>query len=108
MKKQEMKEALETATQGLEEKTKRIEQLEQSLKYANEARDRYKSEIDSLHLILDGVDIAPRRVVKDESMWDNKRELSVTARFTGFCAGLIHRQFEPMKTVITKEETTTD
>jgi hypothetical protein len=106
MNKSQLKEALEVLKKELEETKTKLENNERSLKYSNEDRDRYKKQVEELHLTLDGVNLAPPRKVKNEDHWNGHIDLTVNARFTGFCAALIHRQFEPQKTTTTKEEIT--
>lgn len=104
MNKQEMKEELVRLTEENTKLTEHVKGLESSLQFARDGRQSADKVIEELHCLLDGIDLAPRRSIKDETCYSGKRELSLQARFTGFISKLIHRQFEPMPTTTIKED----
>lgn len=103
MKKQELKAELDRLTEENAKLVAELKSNKSSLEYARSQREAAEKELSELHVTLDGIDIAPGRTVKDSEHYSGKRELSVSARFTGLIARLIHRQFEPMTTTTIKE-----
>ncbi len=106
MNKDELKEALAVANTKLEANAKTIENLELNLRYANERATDLQNQVEMMHSVLDGVAGAPGRTIKDDNEYSGKRELNIAARFTGFCASLVHRQFPPNALTATRVELT--
>ena len=93
------------------EQTAKIAKLEEDLKSSENLKGIYsgnaskaEEKISELHSLLDAIPGSPARKVVDSSVWGNKRELSVQARFTGLMASMVHRQFEPKQLTVTTTE----